>query len=142
MISLVGNKNMCFASSCRSAHLLIALLCFSSLFVELSATVAGPYLAGAELNSIALLAPPPVENVPGSAVAQFDRTPTASGTDQEDLVKAERANYYDGGISEKITPHLQVGVDGYYKETCSNENGRVGRFCRGAPRSRVPSRRR
>jgi hypothetical protein len=30
-------------------------------------------------------------------------------------VKAERANYFDAGISQKITKHLQVGVDGYYK---------------------------
>ena len=30
-------------------------------------------------------------------------------------VKAERANYYDVGISQKLAPGLQVGVDGYYK---------------------------
>ena len=29
--------------------------------------------------------------------------------------KAERANYFDAGISQKITKHLQVGLDGYYK---------------------------
>jgi len=64
--------------------------------------------------------PPPVENVPGSTVAQFDHTSNASGTDQDDSVKAERANYYDVGISQKITPHLQVGVDAYYK-TAKNQ---------------------
>ena len=29
--------------------------------------------------------------------------------------KAERANYFDAGISQKLAPGLQVGVDGYYK---------------------------
>ena len=32
-----------------------------------------------------------------------------------DSVKAERANYFDAGISQKLAPGLQVGVDGYYK---------------------------
>ena len=30
-------------------------------------------------------------------------------------VKAERSNYFDAGISQKLAPGLQVGVDGYYK---------------------------
>ena len=64
--------------------------------------------------------PPPVENVPGSTVAQFDGTSNASGTDQDDPVKAERSNYYDAGISQKIGKHLQVGLDGYYK-TAKNQ---------------------
>lgn len=59
--------------------------------------------------------PPPVENVPGSTVAKFDNTSNASGTDQSDPVKAERADYFDLGISQKLAPGLQVGVDGYYK---------------------------
>jgi outer membrane receptor protein involved in Fe transport len=60
--------------------------------------------------------PPPVENVSGSSVAKFDGTSNASATGQDDPVKAERANYFDAGISQKIGGHLQVGVDGYYKE--------------------------
>ncbi len=59
--------------------------------------------------------PPPAESVSGSDVALFDNTSNASGTDQADPVKAERANYYDVGISQKLAPGLQVGVDGYYK---------------------------
>jgi len=59
--------------------------------------------------------PPPLESVSGSDVALFDNTSNASGTDQADPVKAERANYYDVGISQKLAPGLQVGVDGYYK---------------------------
>jgi outer membrane receptor protein involved in Fe transport len=59
--------------------------------------------------------PPPLENVPASSVALFDGTSNASGTDQDDHVRAERANYFDAGISQKLAPGLTVGVDGYYK---------------------------
>jgi outer membrane receptor protein involved in Fe transport len=63
--------------------------------------------------------PPPVEDVPGGTVNQFDGTSNESpaGPNAPDsTVKAERANYFDAGISQKICKHLQVGVDGYYKE--------------------------
>ena len=62
--------------------------------------------------------PPPVESVPSGNVNQFDSTSgeSLSGPNAPDsTVKAERANYFDAGISQKITPHLQVGLDGYYK---------------------------
>ncbi len=59
--------------------------------------------------------PPPVENVPAGAVSQFDNTSGSTGNDQDSPVKAERANYFDAGISQKIGTHLQLGVDGYYK---------------------------
>ena len=61
--------------------------------------------------------PPTVENVSGSDIALFDGTSNASGVTQDDPVKAERANYFDAGISQKLAPGLQAGVDGYYKET-------------------------
>jgi hypothetical protein len=51
-------------------------------------------------------------------VNQFDMTANESpaGPNAPDsIVKAERANYFDAGISQKITSHLQVGLDGYYK---------------------------
>ena len=60
--------------------------------------------------------PPPVEDVSGSSVAKFDGTSNASATDQDDPVKAERANYFDAGVTQKIGKHLQLGVDGYYKQ--------------------------
>jgi outer membrane receptor protein involved in Fe transport len=59
--------------------------------------------------------PPPVENVPANSVALFDGTSGSTGSDTDSTVQAERANYFDAGISQKITKHLQVGVDGYYK---------------------------
>jgi outer membrane receptor protein involved in Fe transport len=59
--------------------------------------------------------PPPLENINSSTIQKFDNTSNASATDQNDPVKAERANYFDLGVSQKILPGLQVGVDGYYK---------------------------
>jgi hypothetical protein len=60
--------------------------------------------------------PPPLENVPAGSVAKFDGTSNSTGNDQDTTVKAERANYFDAGASQKIGKHLQVGVDGYYKK--------------------------
>jgi len=62
--------------------------------------------------------PPPVENVPNNTVNDFIGTSNQSSvTNGINSVKAERANYFDAGISQKITQHLQVGVDGYYKNS-------------------------
>jgi TonB dependent receptor len=59
--------------------------------------------------------PPPVENVPGRTVSEFNATSNASATDLDDPVKAERADYFDAGISQKLGPSLGLGLDGYYK---------------------------
>jgi len=64
--------------------------------------------------------PPPLENVPAGDVAAFNGTANESpaGPNAPDgPVKAERADYFDAGISQKLAPGLQVGVDGYYKES-------------------------
>ncbi len=60
--------------------------------------------------------PPPVEFVSGGSLAKFDHTSNAAVTDQSGPVKAERSNYFDIGLSHKLAPGLQVGVDGYYKQ--------------------------
>jgi outer membrane receptor protein involved in Fe transport len=60
--------------------------------------------------------PPPVENVSANTVALFKGTSNASATLQDDPVKAERADYYDVGISQKLEPGLQAGIDAYYKQ--------------------------
>ena len=60
--------------------------------------------------------PPPIENVSGSTIAKFNGTSNQSATDLDDPVKAERANYFDTGISQKLLPGLQAGLDGYYKQ--------------------------
>jgi outer membrane receptor protein involved in Fe transport len=61
--------------------------------------------------------PPPLENVSASSLALFTAIPNSNTPQvtQDSAVKAERANYFDAGISQKITKHLQVGLDGYYK---------------------------
>ena len=59
--------------------------------------------------------PPPVEDVPGSTVARFAGTTNASASEQDDPVKAERSDYFDAGISQKLTSALSFGVDAYYK---------------------------
>jgi outer membrane receptor protein involved in Fe transport len=59
--------------------------------------------------------PPPVENVPGSTVREFEGTSNQSAVAQDDPVKAERSNYFDAGITQKIGQGLQLGLDGYYK---------------------------
>ena len=59
--------------------------------------------------------PPPLENVPTGDITVFNGTSNESAVQQNDPVKAERANYFDVGISQSVTKHLQLGVDGYYK---------------------------
>jgi len=64
--------------------------------------------------------PPPLEAVPASNLAVFNNyngNPTSAGQSytEDTVVKAERSNYYDAGISQKLAPGLTVGVDGYYK---------------------------
>jgi outer membrane receptor protein involved in Fe transport len=64
--------------------------------------------------------PPPLENVSTDDLTAFNGTSGAPLNTTNDTVRAERANYYDAGISQKITKHFQVGVDGYYK-TAQNQ---------------------
>jgi outer membrane receptor protein involved in Fe transport len=60
--------------------------------------------------------PPPLENVPSETVNLFRLTSNESAPGvADDAVKAERANDFDAGISQKLAPGLQVGMDGYYK---------------------------
>ena len=63
--------------------------------------------------------PPPVENVSQNAVNSFDGTSNQSpgGPNAKNSpTKAERANYFDAGIIQQITPKFQIGLDGYYKQ--------------------------
>ncbi len=61
--------------------------------------------------------PPPLENVSGEDIALFTAQPNSNTPEvtQADPVKSERSHYFDAGITQKITSHLQLGVDGYYK---------------------------
>jgi outer membrane receptor protein involved in Fe transport len=59
--------------------------------------------------------PPPLENVPGSALAHFSGTSNAAATTLDDPVRSERADYLDAGITQKVGQGLQLGLDAYYK---------------------------
>jgi hypothetical protein len=60
--------------------------------------------------------PPPLENIPQGATAQFVGTSNAP-TDglPNDPAQSERAHYFDAGITRNFTPEYQVGLDGYFK---------------------------
>jgi len=59
--------------------------------------------------------PPPVEDISSGTLSLFKGTSGASAVMQDSPVKAERANYYDAGITQTILPGWNVGLDGYYK---------------------------
>jgi outer membrane receptor protein involved in Fe transport len=64
--------------------------------------------------------PPPLETVPSTDITAFNNTSAQQAVTYGSPVKAERANYYDAGISHQLLPGLTVGVDGYYK-TAQNQ---------------------
>jgi outer membrane receptor protein involved in Fe transport len=74
-------------------------------------------------------APPPLEGLTQTNIAPFQNTSAAPEVTQNDPVKATRSNYFDTGITQKLLPGLQVGLDAYL-QTATNE-GDVGQF--GAP---------
>jgi len=59
--------------------------------------------------------PPPLEFVSATTVALFNGTSNASPVAQDDPVKAERSNYLDVGITQKLPHGIQIGLDSYYK---------------------------
>ncbi len=59
--------------------------------------------------------PPPLEAVPSGSIASFAGTSNAPAVTQSSPVQAERSNYFDAGISQKLTANWRVGLDGYYK---------------------------
>src|SRR5204863_444844 len=59
--------------------------------------------------------PPPLENVDQSTIAKFTGTTNESAITLDPPVKAERAHYFDAGVTQKIGDGLQLGIDGFYK---------------------------
>jgi len=60
--------------------------------------------------------PPPLESVPSGNILAFNGTTGAGAAPGPyGTVKAERANYYDLGLSQQMLPGLTLGVDAYYK---------------------------
>jgi outer membrane receptor for ferrienterochelin and colicins len=60
--------------------------------------------------------PPPFELIANASVNKFVNTTAAFPGLTGDQVKAEKSNYYDVGVQQKVTDELTVGVDGYYKQ--------------------------
>jgi len=60
--------------------------------------------------------PPPFELVGNAALDKFVNTTAAPEVTQGDVVRAERSNYYDLGVQQKLTHEFSVGVDSYYKQ--------------------------
>lgn len=59
--------------------------------------------------------PPPFELIGQQTVNKFNNTTAASQVSLDTTPYAERANYYDVGVSQKVLPGLTVGLDTYYK---------------------------
>ena len=58
--------------------------------------------------------PPPFELVATTDVALFDNT-TAAGGHTDSTPKAERADYYDMGVVQKLFEDAEVGLDSFFK---------------------------
>jgi outer membrane receptor protein involved in Fe transport len=58
--------------------------------------------------------PPPYELVDTKDIAVFDNT-TSAADHTDSTPKAERADYYDAGITHKLTDQISIGVDSYFK---------------------------
>jgi outer membrane receptor protein involved in Fe transport len=63
------------------------------------------------------LSPPPFELVGGKDIALFENTTNEPLTLKATPPLAERANYYDIGVQQKVGPPLTLGLDTYYKQS-------------------------
>ncbi len=59
--------------------------------------------------------PPELALSAPSPVAQFDNTTNAADQDVSSPVKPERAHIFDLGVTQRVLPGLDLGLDGYYK---------------------------
>ena len=63
--------------------------------------------------------PAPLEAVEQSTIAKFNGTTNESAIKEDSPVTAERAHYFDVGVTQEITKGLNAGIDGYYKSSHS-----------------------
>ncbi len=59
--------------------------------------------------------PPPFELIGNATVGKLGATSGAALSSADTTPKAERANYYDIGVSQVVLPGLTFAVDGYFK---------------------------
>jgi len=60
--------------------------------------------------------PPDTELIAPEDIALYAGTTNQLPNDRTGPVKAERSDYYDLGVSQKLGRHLTVGLDGYYRQ--------------------------
>ncbi|HEV3180200.1 MAG TPA: TonB-dependent receptor [Steroidobacteraceae bacterium] len=60
--------------------------------------------------------PPPFELVGSTTISKFLNTTQISALAIADPVKAEKSNYYDVGLEQRVLTGLTLGVDSYYKQ--------------------------
>jgi TonB dependent receptor-like, beta-barrel len=71
--------------------------------------------------------PSPLEAVPQSTIAKFTGTTNESAITKDSAVTAERAHYFDAGLTQKIMEGFNVGLDGFYKSSHSTlDEGQFG----------------
>ncbi|MGN6789202.1 MAG: TonB-dependent receptor [Rhodanobacteraceae bacterium] len=59
--------------------------------------------------------PPDTELIAPEDIALYAGTTNELPNDRTGPVKAERSDYYDVGVSQKLGPHLTIGLDSYYR---------------------------
>jgi outer membrane receptor protein involved in Fe transport len=59
--------------------------------------------------------PPPQVAAGPTDLASAQNTTQQPGVNQDNPALPERSNYFDVGVTQKILPGLELGVDGYYK---------------------------
>lgn len=59
--------------------------------------------------------PPSFESVSERDVAKTNGTTNAFAVQTDDPVRAERADYFDAGVTQTVASGFQLGIDGYYK---------------------------
>jgi outer membrane receptor protein involved in Fe transport len=60
--------------------------------------------------------PPPSELITDVTIAKFVGTTNQQPGTENSPVKSESSNYYDAGITQRVTDALSIGVDGYYRQ--------------------------
>jgi len=60
--------------------------------------------------------PPPLELIAPTTVAQFNNTTNQAANPQNSPVQPERSDYFDVGVTQRVTSAVTVGVDAYYKK--------------------------
>jgi outer membrane receptor for ferrienterochelin and colicins len=60
--------------------------------------------------------PPPFELAANTSILKFVNTTAAPEVTAGNVAVAERSNYYDVGLQQKVSSELTVGLDSYYKQ--------------------------